>query len=184
MCNARQDRPTDMVPANDGNDAMSYRIKRYSRGPWVIFKIVVEDVNLLTWATLGLTVLVRLMTPKRWIVWRYATQVQVRSTVERAGCVPAAVVGQVNTSRVDVTASPTAKPATGKSQSCQQPVVVVATRRRAVSVIVIDEMSFCDVSHSDYVIQRRSSTDAVRTQRGGRYKTTCDRASWCWPGRI
>jgi len=59
--------------------------------------------------------------------------------------VPAAVVGQVNTSRLDVTASPTTKPATGKSQStCQQPVVVVATRRRAMSVIVIDEMSFCD----------------------------------------
>ena len=56
--------------------------------------------------------------------------------------------GQVNTSRLDVTASPTAKPATGKSQSCQQPVVVVATRRRAVSVIVIAEMSFCDVSHT------------------------------------
>ena len=69
--------------------------------------------------------------------------------------------------------------ATGKSQSCQQHVVVIATRRRAVSVIVIAEMSFCDVSHSDYAIQRRSSTDAVRTQRGGRYKTTCDRASWC-----
>ena len=31
---------------------------------------------------------------------------------------------------------------------CQQPVVVVATSRRAVSVIVIAEMSFCDVSHT------------------------------------
>ena len=61
-----------------------------------------------------------------------------------AVAVPAAVVGQVNTSRLDVTASPTAKPATGKSQSCQQPVVVIATRRRDVSVIVITEMSFCD----------------------------------------
>jgi len=47
-----------------------------------------------------------------------------------AVAVPAAVVGQVNTSRVDVTASPTPKP----------------TRRRAVSVIVIAEMSFCNVS--------------------------------------
>ena len=68
---------------------------------------------------------------------------QVRSTVERAGCGRGRRAGKhVND---DVTASPTAKPATGKSQStCQQPVVVVATRRRAVSVIVIDEMSFCD----------------------------------------
>jgi len=34
---------------------------------------------------------------------------------------PDAVVGQVNTSRLDVTASPTAKPATGKCQSCPPP---------------------------------------------------------------
>jgi len=58
--------------------------------------------------------------------------------------VPAAVVGQVNTPTLDVTAWPTAKPATGKSQSCQQPVVVVATRRRVVSVIVIAETASCD----------------------------------------
>jgi len=71
---------------------------------------------------------------------------QVRSTVERAGC-GRTCRGRRAGKHVndDVTASPTAKPATGKSQStCQQPVVVVATRRRAVSVIVIDEMSFCD----------------------------------------
>ena len=79
---------------------------------------------------------------------RWELSAQVRSThllwSRLAVAVPAAVVGQVNTSRLDVTASPTAKPATGKSQSCQQPVVVVATRSwRAVSVIVIDEKSFC-----------------------------------------
>ena len=79
---------------------------------------------------------------------RWELSAQVRSThllwSGLAVALPAAVVGQVNTSRLDVTASPTAKPATGKSQSCQQPVVVVATRSwRAVSVIVIAEMSFC-----------------------------------------
>jgi len=70
---------------------------------------------------------------------------QVRSTVERAGC-GRTCRGRRAGKHVndDVTASPTAKQATGKSQSCQQPVVVAATRRRAMSVIVIAEMSFCD----------------------------------------
>jgi len=40
----------------------------------------------------------------------------------------ATVVVQVNMSRLDVTALPTAKPVAGKSQSCQHPVIVVATR--------------------------------------------------------
>jgi len=56
-----------------------------------------------------------------------------------AVAVPAAVVGQVGPKHV--AASPKVKSATGKSQPCQQPVVVVATRRRAVSAIVIAEMS-------------------------------------------
>ena len=49
---------------------------------------------------------------------RWELSAQVRSThllwSRLAVAVPAAVVGQVNTSRLDVTASPTAKPATGK----------------------------------------------------------------------
>jgi len=63
-----------------------------------------------------------------------------------------------------VTRYSTAKPATAKSQSCQQPVVVVATRGRALSVIVIAEMSFCNVSHSDYVttIAHRRCTYSMR----------------------
>jgi len=71
---------------------------------------------------------------------RWELSAQVRSTVERAGC-----GGTCRGLRAGkhVAASPKVKPATGKSQPCQQPVVVVATRRRAVSVsaIVIAEMS-------------------------------------------
>jgi len=63
-----------------------------------------------------------------------------------AVAVAAAVVVQVNTSSLGVTASPTAKPMTGKFQSYQQPVVVVATHQQAVSVVVIAEISFCDTS--------------------------------------
>ena len=86
---------------------------------------------------------------------------QVRSAVERAGCGRTCrrrrAGKHVKARRHCIAYSETSD---GKipvlSTTCRRR-RLVATRRRAVSVIVIAEMSFCDVSHSDYAIHSARS---------------------------
>ena len=109
---------------------------------------------------------------------RWQLSAQVRSTVERAGCgrtCRGRRAGKHIKARRHCIAY-------NEVSDGEIPVVSTTSRRRSnssagrVAVIVIDEMSFCDASHSDYVttIVHRRCTYSTRRQ----YKTTCDRASW------
>ena len=99
---------------------------------------------------------------------RWELSAQVRSTVERASCGGTCrgrrAGKHVKARRHCIAYSETSD---GKipvlSTTCRRR-RLVATRRRAVSLIVIAEMSFCDASHSDYAttVAHRRCTYSTR----------------------